>query len=201
MDDAATTDALAGRAEHTGQKPGWVCLGVVGGARGLKGEVWVRSFTARPEDIAAYGPLSDAGGGRTLHLTLTGRGRPGVMSARVEGIDDRTAAEALRGLRLYVPRAALPCPAGDEFYYVDLIGLRADLRACGAAADRPWGRVGAVHDWGAGAVLEIVADDGTPAMVPFSRAAVPEVDLAHGRVVVADLPGIRSGNAGTEVAA
>jgi 16S rRNA processing protein RimM len=168
-----------------------VCLGVVAGAHGLAGEVWIRSFTARPEDIAAYGPLVDAGGGRTLRLHLTGRGRPG-LSARIDGIGDRTAAEALKGLRLCVPRSALPAPREDEFYHVDLIGLRVEVADAGrAAVARPWGRVTAVHDFGAGTVLEIAggdhpagAGDGT-LLVPFTRAAVPEVDLGAGRLVIA----------------
>ncbi len=184
---------------------GLVCLGVIAGARGLKGEVWVRSFTARAEDVCAYGPLVDDSGRRTLHIQLTGqltghltgaaggRGRPGLsahpgLSARIEGIDDRTAAEALSGTRLFVPRAALPAPAEDEFYHVDLIGLRADVRGPDGDADRPWGRVRDVHDFGAGTVLEIAGDDGGSVMVGFTRAAVPEVDLAAGRLVLAEPP-------------
>lgn len=165
-----------------------VCLGVIAGAHGLAGEVWIKSFTARAEDIAAYGPLVDESGGRRLCLTLTGRGRPG-LSARITGVGDRTAAEALRGLRLYVARAALPAPDEDAFYHVDLIGLRVDVAQDGAATgDRPWGRVVDVLDYGAGPILEIADDDGAGGsmLVQFSRAAVPVVDLAGGRLVIAE---------------
>lgn len=177
--------------DRSEQRRRLVCLGVVTGAHGLAGEVWIRSFTARPEDIAAYGPLVDAEDGRTLRLHLTGRGRPG-LSARIDGIADRTAAEALKGLRLCIPRAALPAPREDEFYHADLIGLRVELAGSGgAAAARPLGRVTAVHDFGAGTLLEIAGGDhpagggGGTLLVPFTRAAVPEVDLAAGRLVIA----------------
>ncbi len=159
-----------------------VCVGVITGARGLKGEVRVRSFTARPEDVGAYGPLSDEAGTRTLKLKVTGPAKDAVF-ARVEGVADRTAAEALKGMRLYVARDALPEAAEDEFYHADLIGLR--VEAVGEAGPAAWGAVKAVHDFGGGALLEIERPDGTTVMLPFTKAAVPEVDIAGGRLVVA----------------
>ena len=155
-----------------------VFVGVVTGARGLRGEVRVRSFTGDPAAIAAYGPLCDETGGHPLQVRVTGRSKDQVV-VRVEGVDDRNAAEDLKGRRLFVPRAALPEPDGEEFYHIDLIGLRAE-RSGGEIL----GTVRAVHDFGAGDVLEIGGDDGASIMVSFTRAAVPAVDVAGGRVIV-----------------
>jgi len=163
-----------------GRSQSRVCVGVITGARGLRGEVRVKSFTARPEDVGAYGPLADEAGTRTLRLAVTAPARDHVI-ARVEGVADRAAAEALKGTRLYVARAALPTPGEDEFYVADLVGLRVEVEG----APGTWGTVKAVHDFGAGAVVEIERPDGAEVMLPFTRAAVPEVDLAGGRVVVA----------------
>jgi len=160
-----------------------VCVGVITGARGLKGEVRVRSFTARPEDVGAYGPLSDEAGTRTLKLKVTGPAKDAVF-ARVEGVADRTAAEALKGVRLYVARDALPEVAEDEYYHADLLGLRVEV-AGGGGRTEAWGAVKAVHDFGGGPLLEIERPDGTTVMLPFTKAAVPEVDIAGGRLVVA----------------
>ncbi len=166
-----------------------ICLGVIAGAHGLAGAVRVHSFTAEPEAIAAYGPLSDEAGERTFRLAIVGRIKNALICC-IDGISDRTAAEGLRGMGLYVPRAALPALAEEEYYHADLIGLRADV--CGAAAeDSGWlGRVVAVHDFGAGPVLEIAEGPGGSVLIPFTRAAVPEVDLAAGRIGVAPLPGL-----------
>jgi 16S rRNA processing protein RimM len=156
-----------------------VCLGVIAGAHGVRGAVRVRSFTARPADIAAYGPLSDETGKRRLALDVMGEAR-GQLIARIAGIADRDAAEALKGLRLYVARAALPEPGEDEYYHSDLLGLRAET-----AEGAEFGTVVALHDFGAGDVLEIERADRSRIMLPFSRAAVPVVDLAARRLVVA----------------
>ncbi|MCP5366184.1 MAG: ribosome maturation factor RimM [Hyphomicrobiales bacterium] len=168
---------------------GLVCLGVVTGARGLRGEVRIKSFTAAPADIGAYGPLRDAAGGRAFRVKVVGEAK-GVVVARIDGIGDRDAAEALKGTRLYLARQALPAPEEDEFYHVDLVGLRADLAGGGTL-----GTVRAVDDFGAGAVLEVAG--GGPGsvirgtvMVPFTRAVVPVVDIAGGRVVVDPPPGL-----------
>lgn len=155
-----------------------VCVGAIAGAHGVKGVVRIKSFTAVPEDVAAYGPVTDEDGGRTFPLTITGGSRGQVM-ARIEGVADREAAEALRGVRLYVPRDTLPPTDEDEFYHADLIGLRAEDMA-GATL----GSVRAVHDYGAGDLLEIVLEDGRSATVPFTRDMVPTVDIAGGRVVI-----------------
>lgn len=155
-----------------------ICLGIVTGAHGIRGRVRVKSFTADPEAIAAYGPLSDESGARRFDLELTSA-QKGVLIARLKGVDDRNAAEALRGVRLYVDRAALPPPEEDEFYETDLIGLVA-TREDGSI----FGTIRAVNDFGAGASLEIEDQAGQTLLVPFTNAAVPVVDIANKRVVV-----------------
>jgi 16S rRNA processing protein RimM len=160
-----------------------VCVGVVTGPQGVGGAVRIKSFTARPEDVAAYGPLADETG-RRLELRLVGAAK-GVLIARLSGIDDRNGAEALRGLRLYLARSALPPPEPEEYYHADLIGLEVVL-----GDGTPLGQVRAVHDFGAGDTLEIARPGAAPAMVPFTRAVVPVVDLAAGRLVVEPPPGL-----------
>src|SRR5215207_10652545 len=161
-----------------------VCVGVVTGAHGVRGAVRVKSFTAEPEGVAGYGPVEDERGERRLTLRLVGSAK-GVMIAQIAGVEDRNAAEALRGLRLYLAREALPPPGEEEYYHADLIGLAAAL-----ADGTPVGTVRAVHDFGAGDTLEIERAEGQPVMVPFTRAVVPVVDLESGRIVVDSPPGL-----------
>lgn len=169
-------------------------VGVVAGPHGVRGLVKVKSFTADPANLGAYGPLTDEGGRRrlTLEVLSSASGAPGTVVCRIEGVADRDAAAALKGLRLHVERSALPELAEAEGYYqADLIGLRVEL-----ADGSPFGRVAAVQNFGAGDILEIervAADVGArPAVValPFTRAVVPVVDLAGGRVVVDPPPGL-----------
>jgi 16S rRNA processing protein RimM len=176
--------------------PGMVCLGTIMGAHGVKGDLRIRSFTAEPSAIAAYGPLTDASGRLSLSLRVRAC-RDDEVIAVVEGVNTRDAAEALRGLRLYVTRQALPEPAPDEYYFTDLIGLDVDLvDEEGRLIRRAYGRVANVGDVGGGAFLDIVRPDGGSLLVPFTRAAVPIVDVAGGRLAIADLAGLRSGNEG-----
>ena len=158
-----------------------ICLGAVAGAFGVRGEVRLKSFCAEPEAIGAYGPLVTEDGARAFAVRLT-RPVKGGFAARLSGVATREEAEALRGTRLCVPRARLPAPDSDEFYHADLIGLRVVDRA-GAEL----GRVRAVHDFGAGDVIEIDLGGGKSVMIPFTRDVVPEIDLAAGRLV-ADPP-------------
>ena len=160
-----------------------VCVGVVARAHGLRGEVHIRSYTADPADLGAYGPLYDEGGEPAIRVHVQ-RVVKGQVVARVDGIEDRGAAEALKGLHLYVPRTALPEPGEEEYYHADLIGLRAEL-----VGGRVLGTIRAIYDFSAGDVLEI-ARGKEVVMVPFTRAVVPEVDLARGRVVVDPPPGL-----------
>ena len=155
-----------------------ILLGRIAGAHGVRGEVLIKAFTERPEDIGAYGPLDD-GAGRTFAIEATRVTHKGVV-ARIAGIGDRSAAEALKGTALYVDRERLPAPDEGEFYHADLIGL--------AAVDpegRPVGEVVAVHNHGAGDLLEVrLAESGRTELVAFTDAFVPKVDLAARRVVV-----------------
>lgn len=156
-----------------------VCLGVIAAAHGIKGEVKVRAFTADPHAVAAYGPLTDKAG-RAFKLRLRGAPKNGVLIAAVEGVTDRNEAERLRGTELFIDRARLPKPEAGEFYQADLIGL-----AALAETGERLGEVVAVHDFGAGAMLEVKRATGPSVMVPFRDAAVPDVDLEAGRVTVA----------------
>lgn len=156
---------------------GRVCVGVIVGAHGLKGAVRIKSFTERAADVAAYGEVEDEAGGRRFRLRLVGEVKA-VVTARIEGVDERNAADALKGLKLYVARSSLPAPGEEEFYYSDLVGLKAEL-ADGTAM----GTVKGVFDFGGGDVIEIAGPDGT-VMLPFTKAAVPVVDIAGGRLVV-----------------
>jgi 16S rRNA processing protein RimM len=166
-----------------------ICVGQISGVRGLKGEFFVRTFTADPRGLARYGPLSIEAEDRFLHVSVVGVAKNGVI-VRAQGIEDRSAAEALRGSRLYVSRGMLPPPAEDEFYHVDLIGLHAEIASADDLPPHRLGRVTAVHDFGAAPVLEIEAAGSPSLMVPFTKAAVPDVDLAGGRIVIAPMPGL-----------
>ena len=122
----------------------------------------IKSFTEVPEDVAGYGPLEDETGRRQFNLQLCGVAK-GVLIARLPGIEDRDQAEALRGLRLYLPRSALPQPEAEEYYHADLIGLDAVL-----GDGTPVGRVRAIYDFGAGDTLELARDGAPPVLVPFT---------------------------------
>lgn len=160
-----------------------VCLGVMVGAHGVRGLVKVKSFTEVPADVAAYGAVSDDSGRRQWQLEVVGPA-PGksddVVLARVAGVEDRDAAQALHGTRLYVGRAALPAPDEEEFYHADLIGLRVE-----DAEGRLLGIVRAVENHGAGDVLEVEGAEGSARLLPFTRTVVPLVDIAGGRLVAA----------------
>lgn len=155
-----------------------VCVGVVVGAHGVRGAVRVKPFTGEPEAIAAYGPVEDESG-RRLKVKVLSVAK-GVVNATLAGVADRDAAEALKGTKLYVPRTALPAPEEDEFYYSDLIGLAAELEDGSV-----YGTIRAVHDFGAGDLLELALPDGRVEMLPFTKAVVPVVDIKGRRVVIA----------------
>jgi 16S rRNA processing protein RimM len=149
-----------------------ILVGEIGRPHGVRGLVKLRSFTADPAAIAEYGPLTDASGMHRYAITVLADDL-----ARIDGVNDRDAAQRMTGTRLYVERRQLPPPAPDEFYLADLIGLRAET-----PAGQSLGTVRAVEDHGAGCFIVL---DGPPErLLPFSRAVVPEVDLAGGRLVV-----------------
>lgn len=158
-----------------------VCVGAIGGAFGVRGEVRLKSFCTVPDDIATYGQLTSEDGARRFSVRLT-RPVTGGLGARLSGIDTKEQADALKGLTLWADRAALPALPDDEFYHADLIGL--EVADPGGAI---LGRVRAIYDHGAGDILEISGPSGL-ILIPFTRAAVPTVDLAARRIV-ADPPG------------
>ena len=162
-------------------KPDRVLLGEIGAAQGLKGEVRLRSYTQDPEAIAHYGALEDEQG-RAIEIERV-RVTPKALVARIKGVTTREGAEALTLTKLYIERARLPEREEDEWYHLDLIGLAAVARD-GVEI----GSVVAVHNFGAGDLIEIKpAGGGEAMMVPFTDAAVPEIDVAAGRIVVVPL--------------
>jgi 16S rRNA processing protein RimM len=158
-----------------------ICLGQIGAAHGLRGEVRLRSFTADPQAIGRYGPL-ETEDGRVVQIKSL-RAAKDHLVASLKGVSDRDAAEQLTNVKLYVPRERLPEPnAPDEFYHADLIGLAV---VDGAGASR--GTVVAIHNFGAGDLIEVKPVDGnTTQLLPFDEATVPVVDLAAGRLVVVE---------------
>jgi 16S rRNA processing protein RimM len=161
--------------------PALLLVGRIAAAHGLRGLVKLQSFTADPSAIGRYGPLSDATGKRLFEVKVLNPVKGGVV-ASIAGISDRTAAEKLRGVELYMPRDRLP-PAGEgEYYHAELVGLAAEL-----TDGRPFGRVRAVENYGAGDLLAIDRPDGPPVSLPFTDRVVPVVDL-NGRRIVIDPP-------------
>jgi 16S rRNA processing protein RimM len=158
-----------------------ILLGVVGRPHGVRGLLHVHVQAEDPASLELYGELLDDKG-RAWRLRWERDGVARLTDAEGRAVADRNAAEALVNMRLYVDRARLPAPEADEFYLTDLVGLEA-FGADGAVL----GRIAVVHDYGAGASLEIVGE-GPPLLVPFTRACVPDVDVAGGRVTVL-LPG------------
>ncbi|HEY1361427.1 MAG TPA: ribosome maturation factor RimM [Xanthobacteraceae bacterium] len=157
-----------------------ICVAQIAGAHGLRGEVKLKSFTADPLAVVQYGPLTSEDGAVRFEIE-TVRPAKGHLVARLRGVSDRDAAQRLAGLRLFVPRTRLPAAAADEFYHADLIGLAA-VTADGGAI----GTVLAIHDFGAGDILELrPASGGATILLPFTEAFVPVVDIAGGRLVVA----------------
>jgi 16S rRNA processing protein RimM len=180
------TGSEADTASHPAMSEQRVCMGVVGAPHGVRGAVRIKSFTDAPEAIANYGALEDESGERRFTLRVIGAAKgDGMLIAQLSGVADRARAEALRGLRLYAPRAALPATAEDEFYHADLVGLAATLEDGSAL-----GTVIAVHDFGAGDMIEIARGHGQPVLVPFTRAAVPVIDIASGKLVIAPPAGL-----------
>jgi 16S rRNA processing protein RimM len=154
-------------------------MGRIGAAHGIKGEVRIQSFTDDPMALAGYGELSTNRPGLAVTIEAA-RTTTNVLIARLKGITDRTAAEKLNGVELYVDRAKLPEIADeDDFYLADLIGLDARL-----ADGTSLGRVLAVPNYGAGDILEIGGPGLETRLIPFTRAAVPQVHVAQGYVVV-----------------
>ena len=158
--------------------PALLCLGVIGAAHGVRGAMKVKTFTETPHDIAAYGPLTDEKGEQVFVVTSCHAAKGGARIT-IEGVTDRNAVEALKNTGLYVARDKLPVlEAEDDFYHSDLIGLGVRDSSGGQI-----GRVLACHNFGAGDLLEVQLDKahgGTAAFFPFTKAVVPEINIADG---------------------
>lgn len=160
--------------------PGDILVGVVTGPQGLKGEVRVKTFTDAPERLSAYGPLHTPEG-RVLEIVAARPMKTGIAVVQFKGIEDRAAAEALANEKLLISRGALPQTEHDEFYHADLIGLRAQ-----DDEGRILGEIRAIHNFGAGDVIEIERGDGGTMMLPFTCDFIPAIHLADKYVVVAE---------------
>lgn len=162
--------------------PDHICVGAIAGSFGVQGEVRLKSFCTEPTDIASYGPLFSEDGKTSYKITLT-RPVANGLGARLSGVDTKEQADALRGVNLYVAKSKLPSLPDDEFYHADLIGL-----AAFDTGGKELGRVHAVHNHGAGDLIEITGPSlKTALLLPFTAALVPTVDLAAKRLIV-DLP-------------
>ena len=161
--------------------PAQICIARIGAAHGVRGAVKLWTFTEDPFAVQSYGPLTTKDGSRQFEVA-TAREAKGHLVATLKGIATREDAERLNGIELYVDREKLPATDEDEYYHTDLIGL-----AAVTAADEPLGRVVAIHNFGAGDIIEIAPPHGTTMLLPFTNAVVPKVDLAAGRVVI-ELP-------------
>src|SRR3982075_1512694 len=155
-----------------------ICVARIGGAHGVRGAVKLWTFTEDPLAVKHYGPLLTKDGARQFEV-MHAREAKDHLVATLKGIATRDEAEKLNGIELYIAREKLPATDDDEYYHADLIGL-----AAVTSANEPLGRVIAIHNFGAGDIIEIAPPHGTTMMLPFTNAEVPSVDLAIGRVVI-----------------
>ena len=155
-----------------------VCVARIGAAHGVRGAVKLWTFTEDPLAVKRYGALLTKDGARQFELTSAREGK-GHLIAVLKGVTTREQAERLNGVELFVAREKLPATDDNEYYHADLIGL-----AAVTTTDEPLGRVVAIHNFGAGDIIEIAPPLGATMLLPFSNAVVPTVDLAGGRVVI-----------------
>lgn len=159
--------------------PNLLLMGRIGAAHGVRGEVRIQSFTEDPLALMHYSPLTTNRPGLTIKI-VAARTTTNVLVARLEGVASREAAEALNGVELYIDRAQLPPPDDDDdFYHIDLIGLRAQL-----VDGTTIGTVTAIPNFGAGDIVEVKSPGGDVFYFPFSKAAVPEVHVKAGYLVI-----------------
>jgi 16S rRNA processing protein RimM len=156
-----------------------ICLGAVAGVHGVRGAVKIKCFTEDPLDISSYGPLSNEDGSRTFTLKNVRPSKGDLVIAKIEGIDDRDIALALKGTRLYVARDTLPDLEEETWYHADLIGLRAEL-----SDGSHFGDVTAFHNFGAGDLIEIKTGDGKKILWSFTKDIVPSIEIKAGRIIV-----------------
>jgi 16S rRNA processing protein RimM len=156
-----------------------ICIARIGAAHGVRGAVKLWTFTEDPFAVKAYGPLLTKDGARSFEVA-TAREAKGHLVATFKGVATREDAERLNGIELYIAREKLPATDDNEYYHADLIGL-----AAVTPAGEPLGRVIAIHNFGAGDIIEIAPPHGATLLLPFTNAVVPSVDLASGRVTIA----------------
>lgn len=168
-----------------------ICVARIGAPHGIRGAVKLWTFTEDPLAVTDYGPLKTKDGGRTLEVD-TVREANGHLVATFKGVASREDAERLNGIELYIPRDVLPDTEDGEYYHADLIGLAA-VDAAGVAI----GKVLAVHNFGAGDIIEIAPIEGNTLLLPFTDAVVPTVDLKAGHVVI-EMPGEIDGDSPDE---
>lgn len=155
-----------------------VCVARIGAPHGVRGAVRLWSFTADPFAVADYGPLLTKDGARQFEIA-SAREAKSHLVVTLKGVTTRDEAERLNGVELYVARDKLPPTEADEYYHADLIGLAAVTTAGDAL-----GKVVAIHNFGAGDIIEIAPPSGPTLLLPFTNAVVPTVDLASGQVVI-----------------
>jgi 16S rRNA processing protein RimM len=158
-----------------------ICVARIGAAHGVRGEVRLWTFTEDLLAVLNYGPLTTKDGTRQFEVARAREAKDHLV-ATFKGVADRSAAERLNGIELYIARDQLPATKDDEYYHADLIGLTAET-----TAGEPLGRVIAIHNFGAGDIIEIAPPAGPTIMLPFTNAVVPTVDVAGGRVLI-ELP-------------
>jgi 16S rRNA processing protein RimM len=158
--------------------PPQICVARIGAAHGVRGAVKLWTFTEDPLAVKHYGPLMTRDGARQFEVTHVREAKDHLV-ATLKGIATREDAERLNGLELYIAREKLPETDDDEYYHADLIGLAAET-----TAGEPLGRVIAIHNFGAGDIIEIAPPSGSTLLLPFSNAVVPTVDIKGGRVVI-----------------
>ena len=161
--------------------PDKICVARIGAAHGVRGDVKLWTFTEDPFAVKAYGPLSTKDGTRQFEFVHAREAKDHLV-ATFQGVTTREEAERLNGIELYVAREKLPATEQDEYYHADLIGL-----AAVTTDDQSLGRVVAIHNFGAGDIIEIAPPQGATLLLPFTNAVVPTIDLAGGRVVI-DMP-------------
>jgi len=165
----------------TAQAEKRICVARIGTAHGVRGAVKLWTFTEDPWAVKAYGPLSTKDGARSFEFAEL-RAAKDHLVATFKGVTTRGEAERLNGIELYVAREKLPATDEGEYYHADLIGL-----AAVTTNDEPLGRVVAIHNFGAGDIIEIAPASGPTMLLPFTNAVVPTVDIPGGRIAI-DLP-------------
>lgn len=152
----------------------YICVGVIVAPHGIKGEVKIHSYTEQAEDLTAYGPIYNQSGTKTFRVKIK-HVKGDAVIASLEGYPDRNSIETLRGMKLYIPREALPEPEEEEFYHEDLLNMKVVLPDATS-----FGTVKAIYNFGAGDVMEIALASGKTELLPFTKAVFPVINFKEG---------------------